>query len=60
MVWFEVAFSTFSDLVPPGYDKEGAEDLRHRLSGTQKWIGTAGLSSSQFSDEMIFEWRQQN
>ena len=27
----------------PGYDLEGANDLKHRLVGTRKWIGTAEL-----------------
>ena len=26
-----------------GYDKEGAQDLKHKLVGTSKWIGTAEL-----------------
>lgn len=30
-------------LVILGFDREGAEDLRHKLVGTKKWIGTAGV-----------------
>ena len=30
-------------LVILGFDGEGAEDLRHKLVGTKKWIGTAGV-----------------
>lgn len=25
-----------------GYDEEGAQQLKHKLIGTEKWIGTAG------------------
>lgn len=33
----------------PGYDPEGAEQLKHRLVGTGKYIGTGGLSASQIA-----------
>ena len=28
--------------VPQGFDKEGAQQLKHKLVDTSKWIGTAG------------------
>jgi hypothetical protein len=26
-----------------GYDADGAKDLKHKVVGTKKWIGTAGI-----------------
>lgn len=34
---------SISHPAPPGYDLEGANDLKHKLVGTRKWIGTAEL-----------------
>ncbi|KAJ8502299.1 hypothetical protein ONZ51_g45 [Trametes cubensis] len=33
---------TLEEAWQKGYDEEGAEQLKHRLVGTKKWIGTAG------------------
>lgn len=43
--WYDVAFGSFYWLFFAiiGFDKDGAEDLRHKLVGTKKWIGTAGV-----------------
>ncbi|GJJ11985.1 hypothetical protein Clacol_006223 [Clathrus columnatus] len=40
--WIEDAWAN-------GFDREGADDLKHELVGTNKWIGTAG-------PEAVIEW----
>ena len=33
------------DLLKPGFDPDGAEQLKGKLVGHNKWIGTAGKKS---------------
>ena len=38
---YSSCFSSFIFVIV-GFDRDGAEDLSHKLVGTKKWIGTAG------------------
>lgn len=40
----DASLTTLVFLSTLGYDTQGANDLRHKLIGTRKWIGTAGIS----------------
>lgn len=52
MLGLKVRHIFFLRQLPPGiyaslsgFDEEGAQQLKHRLKGTGKWIGTGGTMS---------------